>query len=260
MLGDILAYLGPAGDGAAQYGKSLEAFTGEIDGIKSADDLRTIISGVLAETRTVMKVNKALEKRLNDSSKHVTELKENMEDLRREATTDALTGIANRKLFDQALRMAATQAMEEGTDLCLLMIDIDHFKKFNDTYGHQVGDQVLRLLASTLESYTKGKDTAARYGGEEFCVILPDTNLGDAVKVGEGIRRAVGDKVLTNRKTGQDLGRISVTIGAGLFDLGEPLSQLISRADRALYLGKGNGRNRVVSQDQMKDLELVFDS
>jgi diguanylate cyclase len=136
MLGDILSYLGLAGDGAAQYGKTLEAFTGDIEESKSADDLKKIISGVLAETRTVMEVNKALEKRLNDSSKHVTELKENMEDLRREATTDALTGIANRKLFDQALRQGATQAMEDGTELCLLMIDIDHFKKFNDTYGH----------------------------------------------------------------------------------------------------------------------------
>jgi diguanylate cyclase len=257
MLGDILAYLGLAGDGAAQYGKSLEAF---IDETKSADDLKTVISGVLSETRTVMEVNKALEKRLDDSSRHVTELKENLEDLRREATIDALTGIANRKCFDQVLRRAAARAMEEGTDLSLLIIDIDHFKKFNDTYGHQVGDHVLRLLGATLSSSTKGKDTPAPYGGEEFCVILPDTGLGNAVKVAEGIRHALGDKVLTNRKTGKDMGRISVSIGVAIFELGEPLSQLISRADRALYLGKNNGRNRVVSQDQMKDLELVFDS
>ena len=119
---------------------------------------------------------------------------------------------------------------------------------------------MLRLLGTTLASCTKGKDTPARYGGEEFGVILPDTNLGDAVKVAEGIRHALGDKILTNRKTGKDMGRISVTIGVGLFDLGEPLSQLISRADRALYLGKSNGRNRVVGQNQMKDPELVFDS
>jgi diguanylate cyclase len=123
-----------------------------------------------------------------------------------------------------------------------------------------VGDQVLRLLGKTLNSCTKGKDTAARYGGEEFCVVLPDTGLDNAVKVAEGIRHAIGGRVLTNRKTGQDMGRISVSIGAAIFELGEPLSQLISRADRALYLGKNNGRNREVSQDQMKDLELVFDS
>lgn len=260
MLRDIMTYLGLAGDGAAEYGKILEAFTGKIDKTEGADDLKTIITGVLSETRTVVQVNKVLEKKLEDSSRQVIELKEDLEDMRREATTDALTGIANRKLFDQTLRLAATQAMEDGTDLSLLMIDIDHFKKFNDTYGHQVGDQVLRLLGTILASSTKGKDTSARYGGEEFCIILPDTGLGDAVKVAELIRHAVGDKILTNRKTGEDMGRISVTIGAGLFDFGEPLNQLISRADRALYLGKSNGRNRVVSQDKMKDLELVFDS
>ena len=119
---------------------------------------------------------------------------------------------------------------------------------------------MLRLLGKTIASCTKGKDMAARYGGEEFGVILPDTSLGDPVKVAECIHHAVGDKVLTNRKTGKELGRISVTIGAGLFDLGEPLSQLISRADRALFLGKSNGRNRVLSQAQMKELELAFDS
>ena len=162
--------------------------------------------------------------------------------------------------LEYAKAAAKIESMEDGTNLSLLILDIDHFKKFNDTYGHQLGDQVLRLLGTTLSACTKGKDTPARFGGEEFCVIFPDTGLDNAVKVAKGIRHSIADKVLTNRKTGKDMGWISVSIGAAIFELGEPLNQLISRADRALYLGKNNGRNRMVSQDQMKELELVFDS
>ncbi|MCH8835800.1 MAG: GGDEF domain-containing protein, partial [Proteobacteria bacterium] len=125
-----------------------------------------------------------------------------------------------------------------------------------DTYGHQVGDQVLKLLGSTLTACIKGQDTAARYGGEEFAIILPRTSLKDALTVAENIRRAVGTKRVVNRTTGEDLGTITVSIGAGRFEYGEPVSQLISRADEALYMAKHNGRDRVVSQDQVRDAAL----
>ena len=97
-----------------------------------------------------------------------------------EARTDGLTGVANRKHFDQALRLAAAQAMEQDAPACLLLADIDHFKHFNDVYGHVLGDQVLRLVASLLRHNVKGQDLVARYGGEEFAVILPATRLADA--------------------------------------------------------------------------------
>jgi len=162
--------------------------------------------------------------------------------------TDALTGIPNRKLFDIKLRREATEAAETGDALSLLMIDVDYFKKFNDTYGHIVGDQVLRLLGAVLTSCVKGRDTAARYGGEEFAIILPDTNLDGARTVGEEICAQVGEKKVLNKKTGEDFGRLTISVGVGTFKNGEPLVELIARADGALYQAKQQGRNRVVTE------------
>ena len=144
--------------------------------------------------------------------------------------------------------------------MSLLIIDIDYFKKFNDTFGHQIGDQVLKLLAQTLTSSIKGQDLAARFGGEEFCVILPGTGVDNAVKLAEIIRNKVGKKQVKNRKTGESMGQITVSVGVAEFSYGEPLSQLILRADEAMYTAKRTGRNRVVSQSMVDSKELSFDN
>ncbi len=158
------------------------------------------------------------------------------------------------------MRRAITKAMEEGADLCLIMMDIGHFKKFNDTYGHQVGDQDLKLLANTLKEGTKGKDTAARYGGEEFATILPLTDLDGAFRFADNLRKTISLKELRNKTTDEKLGQITVSAGLAQFDLGEPISQFIVRADEALYMAKHGGRDRVVSQVELEQTVLVFDS
>ena len=252
-LGTLLEYLGIAGDGAADYGKSLENFSGQLAGSDGTKDVGTVIANARSAALAMQERNTDLEKKLNASSGEVSRLKEDLEHMRREATTDALTGIANRKLFDSELRRAAMIAMEEGETLCLLIIDIDHFKKFNDTYGHQIGDHVLKLLADTLTATIKGRDVAARYGGEEFSVILPNTSMENAIKVAEQIRHRISTRKLRNLRTGDSLGQIHVSIGIGRFEFGEPLSQLIARADHAMYVAKNTGRNRVVSQDDVRD-------
>ena len=257
-LSTILKYLDEAGDGAAEYGKTLASVSGQMDVAPGSTDIKSIVSKALSATVEMEKRNKSLEDKFNASSMEVNQLKEDLEDMRHEAMTDGLTGIPNRKLFDTELRRAAMEAMETGTELCLLMLDIDHFKKFNDTHGHQVGDQVLKLMAATISSCIKGQDTAARYGGEEFSIILPSTALKDAGVVAEEIRQRVGNKKVMNKMTGESLGKITISIGAGKFEYGEPLSQLINRADAALYTAKRLGRNRVVSQDEVDQTELEF--
>lgn len=257
-LHHILNYVGDAGEGVAEYGKSLVSAEGDILGAKDVSGLRAAVTKVVTDTRKMEQINQTLETRLAESTSEVGQLRDDLEDMRREALTDALTGIANRKLFDMELRRQARDAMETGENLSLLMLDIDYFKKFNDTYGHQTGDEVLKLLASTMSKSVKGDDIPARYGGEEFTVILPSTDLAGAVHVAEHIRERISSKKLINRATNQDLGRITVSIGAAAFEFGEPLRHLIKRADQALYKAKGNGRNQVVSQLDLKSDELSF--
>jgi diguanylate cyclase len=266
-LETLLEFLGIAGIGAADYGKTLEGISGQLANPGGIKDLKSVIGNTLSATRAMQERNTVLEEKLNVSSGEVSRLKEDLEHMRREATTDALTGIANRKLFDSELRRAAMMAMEEGETLCLLIIDIDHFKKFNDTYGHQIGDQVLKLLADTLTETIKGQDLAARYGGEEFSVILPNTTIENATKVAEDIRHRISTRRVRNRRTGESLGQICVSIGIGLFEFGEPLGHLITRADHAMYVAKRTGRNRVVTEndvegwaDSDEESKLMFDS
>ena len=132
--------------------------------------------------------------------------------------------------------------------MSLLMTDIDHFKTFNDTFGHIPGDQVLRLVAQAVKQNVKGQDVAARYGGEEFAVVLPRTALRQAATVGEHIRRAVLGKELMKRSTGEHLGRITISIGVAALRSNDTVPALIGRADAALYAAKRSGRNRVVCE------------
>lgn len=160
---------------------------------------------------------------------------------------DPLTGILNRKYFDIKLAEETALAMTVGQDLCLIMSDIDHFKQFNDTFGHQVGDEVLKVTTRVLTNGIKGRDTAARYGGEEFCVILPRTGLADAVTAAEGIRQALAQKELKARNNGKTFGTITLSPGVAQYIHGEPIADLIERADAALYDAKRDGRNRTVA-------------
>jgi diguanylate cyclase len=132
--------------------------------------------------------------------------------------------------------------------MSLMLTDIDHFKNFNDTFGHLTGDQVLRLVALSVKQNVKGQDLAARYGGEEFAVVLPDTVLRSAITVAEHIRRAVMTKELMKRSTGEHLGRVTISIGVAAMHPGDTAQSLIERADKCLYAAKRNGRNRVICE------------
>jgi diguanylate cyclase len=221
--------------------------TEKIKAADSIEDLGEIVSVIVEDTKKMVEKNHALELQLVSSSRQVTELRENLDSVKKEAMTDGLTGLANRKAFDKNIRDAAEDATGTGLPLVLLMLDIDHFKTFNDTFGHQTGDQVLRLVARTLTDGVKGRDTAARYGGEEFAIILPETPLQFGVKVAETLRKGIEQKEVINKTSQAHLGRITLSIGVAEYKAGESVADFIGRADAALYDAKKQGRNRVIS-------------
>jgi diguanylate cyclase len=231
-----------------QFGKSLDGATADLVAAKDRDSIVAIANALVKSTREMRDNNRILESRLIASKQEVANLQQSLEAIRAETLTDPLTGLGNRKYFDRAIEDAVRTAQKSGEPLSLLMFDIDHFKSFNDNYGHLTGDQVLRLVAMSLKATIKGQDITARYGGEEFTVVLPNTALRQALTVADHIRRAVMSKELKKKSTGEILGRVTISVGVSMLQHGDDADSLIERADACLYAAKRNGRNRVVCE------------
>lgn len=234
-------------DATSKYNTTLTGISGQLSGDLPKEDLEKILSDVLSNTQEMMDHNLLLEEKLMQSSHEMLALQRDLERVRREALTDSLTSLANRKSFDSEIIRIMQEALEQEWTFSLIMVDIDHFKTFNDNFGHQVGDQVLKLVAKTLTDGVKGRDVAARYGGEEFAILLPETNLQGGLRVSENLRQAVASKEVVNRNTGEKLGRITLSGGVAEYVPGEKPEDLIERADAALYTAKHNGRNQIAT-------------
>ena len=243
----LSSVLEQTGQGSAAYGRTLGRAAEQLARTDVPPHLKSLIDSVAVATLQMSERNKALEAQVEASAGEIETLRSNMEVVKRENLVDALTGLANRRSFDQSIAAQIQQADETNAPLSLLMCDIDHFKKFNDTWGHATGDQVLRLVANCLSTNVKGGDLAARYGGEELAVVLPNTKLTNAVIVADQIRRSVESRKIVKKSTGQSLGTITLSIGAAQHTIGETTAELIERADACLYAAKRSGRNRVSS-------------
>ena len=238
-----------ASQSASSYSGSLEEANQTLGSEINPAALRQLTQTLLAKTKQMQETNQKLEERLETSRADMTSLQNDLEEVRRDAMTDSLTNLSNRKFFDRQLESLMQASNNSGESLCLVMLDIDHFKVFNDTYGHQTGDQVLRLVAATLRKNVKGSDVAARYGGEEFSLILPNTELVHAVNLADTIRKAIQAKELLKRSTNEKLGRITASFGVAKLVSKDSPATLIERADKALYAAKHAGRNKVVAEN-----------
>ncbi|WP_306257224.1 GGDEF domain-containing protein [Pararhizobium sp. IMCC21322] len=244
MLGSI----GQSMEVNDDYSTTLSELSSELGAAKNAGAVKNVIHQLVKATAVVRASHKEMEDQLKESQSQVAELKDNLEAARFENLTDELTGLGNRRLFDQTMTRKVQASSGIGTTFCLIMLDIDHFKQFNDTWGHQTGDQVLRLVGMTIKNSISALNIAARYGGEEFAVIMPDTTLDEAIMQADHIREAIKDRKLLKRSTGEKLGNVTVSAGVARYEQADTAMTLIERADAALYSAKRAGRNCVMSE------------
>jgi diguanylate cyclase len=245
----VISTIDAATGSASTYSKHLTVANETLAQAKDGEALRAVIEHLVQGAKDMEASNRKLDARLAASRQEIEQLQHNLEAVRTESLTDPLTTLANRKYFDTALPQCITEALAQNEPLSLLMADIDHFKTFNDRFGHLTGDQVLRLVALSVKQNVKNNDIAARYGGEEFVIALPNTGLDAAVLIADQIRRAVMTKELMKRSTGERLGRVTISIGVAVLRPSDGAPLLIERADRSLYAAKRNGRNRVVCEN-----------
>lgn len=213
----------------------------------SVNEIRNVLDEAITATKEIRKAGESTQQRLKETTESMQVLQKEFEQAKSELLIDFLTGILNRKGFHETLERSVS---ETTGHLCLLIVDIDHFKRFNDTHGHIVGDEILRFMAKNMQKSVRGNDFTARIGGEEFAVILPKTPLLGAVTVAETLRASFAQLKLEKKAKSEALGTITVSVGVAQYRPGESLENLINRADKALYFAKNAGRNRVATESE----------
>jgi diguanylate cyclase len=217
----VLKVIDQAASGTSHFTQSLDNFSGQLTNSSSLENVREAVTKIVAETKAISKQNERLAAQLSEATQQLVEVRQNLDQVHKESQIDALTEVGNRKFFEKELTHSTAEARDNGSPLTLLMVDIDHFKKFNDSYGHLIGDQVLRLVAHTLVENLKGRDA-------------------------NQLRASLATKSIKRRSTNETLGSITISIGAAEFCVGEEKENFIARADAALYKAKQTGRNKVI--------------
>ena len=234
---------------AALSNSKLEKHIEHLGATHEPREILTIASSIIADTREFIEQSRDFENNLAESTQEISFLKTELDQARRMATTDSLTGLHNRRGFDQALVNQMERNESRRENFCLLILDIDHFKQVNDSHGHLVGDKVLIGIAKILQQHMRGNDHLSRFGGEEFAILLLDTPITGAFTVAENLRKSVEKLRLKQIKTGLELGQITISIGVAAYRRAEPMGEFIQRCDKALYRAKSLGRNRTVLAD-----------
>jgi diguanylate cyclase len=246
-LDSVLNFLKTAEAKSGDYGRTLESAATDLNRGLDSGQISQIVSSLAAATLDMANHNQTLNQQLQRSTREIDTLRTSLESVRVESLTDSLTGLANRRMFDETLRMRIEEARAQRTDLCLILCDIDHFKRFNDTWGHHTGDQILRFLASAMQAHARPDFLVARHGGEEFAMLLPRVSQRAAVQMAEALRTAIQTKRLRRRSTNEDLGQVTVSMGIARLQPGDTSQGFVERADACLYASKRNGRNQVTT-------------
>ncbi|MDP3331457.1 MAG: GGDEF domain-containing protein [Methylococcaceae bacterium] len=215
-----------------------------LENISKATDIKIVLQEIIQETQSLAATSQAMKNKLDEANKEMELLRLELAQVRQMAVTDGLTGLLNRRAFDMTLAEIVGQSEPDKTYLSLL--DIDHFKRVNDSYGHTVGDNVIKFVAALMKKHSEDHHHVARYGGEELAIIMPNTSEDKAIEISENIRSSMESSRLKRKDNNQPLHKITLSIGIAQLRAGDDSESLVVRADSALYQAKETGRNKVV--------------
>jgi diguanylate cyclase len=250
-VGQVTRMISAAVTTVERYDERLSEGTAAANSATSEADLKRVVEDLLSATKSMARENDSLKEELEASRVRSEKLTHEIEAVRIESLTDALTQVGNRLYFDDTLARAIVRAGENDVPLTLLLVDIDHFKKVNDQFGHQMGDDVLRLVAARLKSSVRDGEIA-RYGGEEFAVILYNKSIQIGKLIAERIRASIESAEMRVRSTGASIGRVTVSIGVAELKPRLMAADIVQSADDALYAAKRKGRNCVVLEGSIE--------
>lgn len=230
-----------SGADAKAYGQALET---KVADLQNGSPEQTI-AALVELTGSMIEKTRGAEQQLRDAGRQMNQLRGSLAEARRLAESDQLTGLANRRAFENRFRRAVIQARETGKPLSLAFCDIDHFKQINDTHGHDVGDRILKFVAQRLASASGNNCFVARHGGEEFVMLFEGIDAEEAGRIVDNVRADLEERRLVAKQSGEPIGRVSFSAGVATLTEGETGRAMLRAADQALYKAKSEGRNRV---------------
>jgi len=246
QLEDVAALARRSGDDARAYGQALEENIAELAPAMAS---HPVLGSLVGLTRMMIEKTAAAESQMRNSASQMETMRGNLDEAREQAETDTLTGLFNRRAFERELGAGCERSKMHGTPLSVAFCDIDHFKLVNDTHGHDIGDRVLSFVGKVLVENVGKRGIVARHGGEEFVLLFDGMTPEDAFEIVDIARYDLAKRNIIDRNAGQPIGSITFSAGVAGFGLDTNISNMLRRADRALYRAKREGRNRVLLAD-----------
>lgn len=251
-LDESVTTLRDGGVQAGSYAAVLETAMGALSG-----ESHVVVTQLKAATAGMVEHSARMAEQLEASSRQVAQLKAALEGIKVESLTDGMTGLANRRMFDETLARRMRDATDAGSDLCVVLFDADNFGRLNDNWGQTLGDQVIRYIGATLQAHAAGDVLAARWGGDDFALIMPRTNVNLAEGLAARVGRAVKSKQLALKSTGDKISELTVSAGVVCFRDNETAEALLARGRACLLAAKTAGRDKVITDLQLRRMQAA---
>ncbi|MFV1872843.1 MAG: GGDEF domain-containing protein [Oleiphilus sp.] len=250
VIHDVLSKISQEEHGLSDYAQTLADFSERAEHIAHLDDIKDLVLNLIGETKKREEATLSMQTSLESMALEMKKLRAEVAKINSEAITDSLTKVNNRRAFDTDVENFMNASKANTKPLCLVMVNIDHFKIFNDKFGHSIGDKVLRFVASLIKNNIKGRDSVARYGGDQFTILLPETNYEGALILAESLRDKLAKQTLSDSAEKIELGTITASFGVSIFQTSESSEQFIRKTEIALKQAKDSGRNQVTGNNQ----------